>query len=143
MTAKKANKAALFSAIIFPGAGLWWLKHYGRASIFIVAAIGSLGYIITTLYNSIMPIYSKMLRDAEEGLIVVDASNFSSMFTKLYQEMYQGVAAHQSQLNAAQCIFIACWLCSIASSYFVGKKMDLAESTAKESNNKSNTKPNA
>ncbi len=136
MAVKKANKAALFSAIIFPGAGLWWLKQYGRASIFIVSAIGSLGYIVTTLYNSIMPIYSKMLRDAEEGLIVVDASNFLSVFTKLYQEMYQGVAAHQSQLNAAQFIFIACWLCSIASSYFVGKKMDLAESTAKENTRK-------
>ncbi len=136
MAVKKANKAALFSAIIFPGAGLWWLKQYGRANIFIVSAIGSLGYIVTTLYNSIMPIYSKMLRDAEEGLIVVDASNFLSVFTKLYQEMYQGVAAHQSQLNAAQFIFIACWLCSIASSYFVGKKMDLAESTAKENTRK-------
>ncbi len=136
MAVKKANKAALFSAIIFPGAGLWWLKQYGRASIFIVSAIGSLGYIVTTLYNSIMPIYSKMLRDAEEGLIVVDASNFLSVFTKLYQEMYQGVAVHQSQLNAAQFIFIACWLCSIASSYFVGKKMDLAESTAKENTRK-------
>ena len=133
MTVKKANKAALFSAVIFPGAGLWWLKHYGRASIFIVSAIGSLGYIVTALYNSIMPIYSKMLRDAEEGLIVVDVTNFSSIFTKLYQEMYQGVAAHQSQLNAAQFIFIACWLCSIASSYFVGKKVDLAESTPKKS----------
>ena len=138
MTVKKANKAALFSAVIFPGAGLWWLKHYGRASIFIVSAIGSLGYIVTTLYNSIMPIYNKMLRDAEEGLIVVDATNFSSIFTKLYQEMYQGVAAHQSQLNAAQFIFIACWLCSIASSYFVGKKMDLAENAIKASNTKTN-----
>jgi hypothetical protein len=136
MTMTKAGKAALFSAIIFPGAGLWWLKHYGRASIFILSAIGSLGYIVTTLYNSIMPIYNKMLRDAEEGLIVVDATNFSSMLSKLSQEMYQGVAAHQSQLNAAQFIFIACWLCSIASSYFVGKKMDLAESTTKENTTK-------
>ena len=125
MAMNKASKAALFSAIIFPGAGLWWLKHYGRAGIFIVSAVASLGYIITTVYNSVAPIYNKMLRDAEEGLIVVDATNSSSMFIKLYQEMYQGMAAHQSELNAAQFIFIACWLCSIVSSYFVGKEMDL------------------
>ena len=132
MAMTKAEKAALFSTIIFPGAGLWWLKHYGRASIFIVAAIGSLGYIITTLYNSIEPTYSKMLRDAEEGLIVVDTTTLLSMATKLHHEIYQNLAAHQSQLNAAQFIFIAGWLCSIASSYFVGKKIDLAESTAKK-----------
>ena len=131
MAMTKASKAALFSAIIFPGAGLWWLKHYVRAGIFIVSAIGSLGYIITTVYNSVAPIYNKMLRDAEEGLIVVDATNFSSTFIKLYQEMYQGMAAHQSELNAAQFIFIACWLCSIVSSYFVGKKMDLENGTHK------------
>ncbi len=132
MTVKKANKAALFSAIIFPGAGLWWLKHYGRASIFIVSAIGSLGYIITTLYNSIAPTYSKMLRDAEEGLIVIDMPTLLGMATKLHHDIYQNLAAHQSQLNAAQFIFIACWLCSIASSYFVGKKLDLAESSTKK-----------
>jgi len=131
MAMTKASKAALYSTIIFPGAGLWWLKNYMRASIFIVSAIGSLGYIITTVYNSVAPIYNKMLRDAEEGLIVVDATNFSSMFIKLYQEMFQGIAAHQSQLNAAQFIFVACWLCSIVSSYFVGKKMDLAETPSK------------
>lgn len=131
MAMTKASKAALFSAIIFPGAGLWWLKHYIRASIFMVSAIGSLAYIIMTVYNSIAPIYNKMLRDAEEGLIVVGATNFSSMFMKLYQEMFQGIAAHQSQLNAAQFIFVACWLCSIASSYFVGKKLDLTETPSK------------
>ena len=143
MTVKKANKAALFSAIIFPGAGLWWLKQYVRASIFIVAAIGSLGYIITTLYNSIEPTYSKILRDAEEGLIVLDTTTLLSMATKLHHEIYQNLAAHQSQLNAAQFIFIAGWLCSIASSYFVGKKMDLAGTTKENNIKESNTKTDA
>jgi hypothetical protein len=131
MTAKKANKAALFSALIFPGAGLWWLKHYGRASIFIVSTLGSLGYIINTLYHSIEPTYSKMLRDAEAGLISPDTTTLLGMATKLHHEIYQNLATHQSQLNAAQFIFIAGWLCSIASSYFVGKKMDLAEKNLK------------
>jgi len=133
MSMTKASKAALFSTIIFPGAGLWWLRLYGRASIFILSAIVSLSYIIVTLYNSIAPAYNKMLRDAEQGLIVVDGSNFLSTFNKLYQEMFQNIAAHQSQLHTAQVIFIACWLCSIASSYFAGKKIDL-ESSDKTTN---------
>lgn len=133
MTVKKSNKAALFSTIIFPGAGLWWLKHYGRASIFILPAILSLGFIIATLYNSIEPTYSNMLRDAEEGLLLVDMASLLIIAKKLHHDIYQNLATHQRQLNAAQCIFIASWLCSIISSYFVGKKMDLTESTAKES----------
>ena len=74
-----------------------------------------------------------MLRDAEEGLIVPDMTTLLSMATKLHHEIYQNLAAHQNQLNAAQFIFIACWLCSIVSSYFVGKKVDLAESAPQKS----------
>jgi hypothetical protein len=131
MSMTKANKAALLSALIFPGVGLWWLKHYGRASIFIVSAIVSLGYLIGALYRSIAPTYSKLLRDAEAGLLVVNERNFASVFNQLQQDMLQAIAAHQSQLNAAQYIFIACWLCSIISSYFVGKKLDVATASTK------------
>lgn len=132
MAMTKAGKAALFSAIIFPGAGLWWLKHYARAGIFIVSAVVALGYIVTTLYNAIAPVYNKMLRDAEEGFIVVDMTTLPSIATKLHHEVYQSLADHQSQLNAAQFIFIAGWLCSIVASYFVGKKMDLNNSDEKK-----------
>lgn len=131
MAIKKANKAALLSTFIFPGAGLWWLKHYGRASIFMLSAIASLGYILVTLYNTIMPTYNKMLRDAEAGLIVITDANFATTFSKMYQDMFHAIAAHQSQLNLAQTIFIACWLCSIISSYFVGKQLDIAHQKPK------------
>lgn len=129
MTLKKSNKAATYSAIIFPGAGLWWLKLYVRACVFIIPAGIALGYIAIKLVNSVAPIYTSMLRDAQEGLIVVDASNFISTYTKLYNEMHQGMLAQQSQLNVAEVILIASWLCSIVSSYFAGKKMDLENHT--------------
>lgn len=126
MSMNKANKAALLSALVFPGVGLWWLKHYARASIFVLSASVSLGYLINTLYRSIAPAYSKLLRDAEAGVIVINDRNFASVFNQLHHEIMQAVAAHQSQLSAAQYIFIACWLCSIMSSYFAGKKLDLS-----------------
>jgi hypothetical protein len=127
MAMTKAGKAALFSAIIFPGAGLWWLKHYKRACIFIIPAIIALWYLTSLLYNAILPAYTKMLRDIEEGIRVLDINTV----LKLTQEIHNNIAVVQSQLNAAQFIFIACWLCSIVSSYFVGKKIDLENSTKK------------
>ena len=125
MTTKKANKAALYSTFVFPGAGLWWLKQYKRACVFIVPTIGALWYIINIMYTTIAPVYQKMLRDAEEGILVVDVSSFTSIYMKLHNEMYSSIGAQQAQLQAAEVILVAAWLCSIVASYFVGKKMDL------------------
>lgn len=125
MTMKKANKAALYSALVFPGAGLWWLKNYRRAAIFIVPTLVALWYLCSNLYHSIAPVYTKMLRDAEEGILVVDPSNMSALYMKLHQEIYQSLAVQQDQLQMAKLILIAAWVCSIVSSYFAGKKLDL------------------
>jgi hypothetical protein len=124
MAMKKANKAALYSAFIFPGLGLLWLKSYKRAAVFIIPTIIALWYLCSTLYNSIAPVYAKMLRDAEEGILVVDPSNLSGLYLTLSQQIQQSIAAHQNQLYVAKAILIAAWICSIISSYFAGKRMD-------------------
>lgn len=129
MTMKKANKAALYSALVFPGAGLLWLKNYTRAAVFFIPALAALWYLCTSLYQSIAPVYAKMLRDAQEGILVVDPSNMSSLYMKLYEEIHQSIALHQEQLFIAKAILIAAWVCSIISSYAVGKKMDLESNT--------------
>jgi len=123
----KAGKAALYSAIIFPGAGLWWLKNYTRACIFMVPAIVTLWYITSIIYKSVEPAYSKLQRDAAEGLI--DVFNFGGIYSKLSEEIHRSLAAQQSQLLTVEVILIACWICSIISSYFAGKKLDLESGT--------------
>ncbi len=129
MSMKKATKAALYSAIIFPGAGLLWLKHYTRAAVFITPTLIALWYLCSTLYNSVAPVYAKMLNDAQEGILVVDPSNLDSLYLKLSQEIYQSIASHQDQLYVAKAVLVAAWLCSIVSSYFLGKKQDLLGET--------------
>lgn len=129
MAMNNAHKAVLYSAFVFPGAGLLWLKHYKRAAIFIIPTLTALWYLCYSLYNSIEPVYTKMLRDAEEGILVVDLSDMTSLYIKFHQEIDQSLAAHQSQLQVAEAILIAAWLCSIISSYFVGKKVDVNRNT--------------
>lgn len=129
MAMTKATKAALYSGLVFPGVGLLWLKSYARAAIFIVPTIAALWYLCSTLYNSIAPVYTKMLREAEEGILIVDPSNLGALYIKLHQEIYQSIAAHQDQLTLAKIILVGAWICSIISSYFLGKKLDLAETT--------------
>lgn len=126
MALTKATKAALYSALIFPGAGLLWLKHYQRAAIFIAPTLLALWYLCSTLYKSIAPVYMQMLRDARGGTLAVDPNNLGALYIKLHQEIYQAIAIHHDQLNLAKIILVAAWLCSIVSSYFAGKKLELA-----------------
>jgi hypothetical protein len=125
MAMKKANKAALYSALVFPGLGLLWLKSYKRAFLFIIPTTVMLWYLCSTLYNAIAPVYAKMLHDAEEGLLVIDPSNLNGLYITLYQEVQQSITAHQTQLFIAKTILIVVWICSIVASYFVGKKLDV------------------
>ncbi|RYZ98379.1 MAG: hypothetical protein EOO68_13895 [Moraxellaceae bacterium] len=129
MAMKKANKAALYSALVFPGLGLLWLKSYKRAAVFIIPTLVALWYLCTTLYNAIAPVYSKMLRDAEEGLLVVDPSNLNGLYATLYQQIQDSIAIHQEQLYIAKAILITAWICSIISSYFLGKKLNDEKTT--------------
>ncbi len=120
---KKANKAALYSALIFPGAGLLWLKNYKRAAIFVIPSLWALWYLFATLYSAIAPTYLQMLSDAREGLI--DISDFGSLYAQLHHEIYQNIATRQETLNTAITILIAAWFFSIVSSFLVGRKMDM------------------
>ena len=122
----KSTKAALYSAFIFPGAGLWWLKHYARACIFIIPTCLSLWYLTTKLYDGVAPVYAKLQLQAAEGLI--DISDMGAIYGKLSTEIHRSLA--EQHLGAVEAILVACWLCSIVSSYFVGKKLDL-ENTSK------------
>jgi uncharacterized membrane protein len=80
-----------------------------------------------------MPVYSKMLRDAQEGILIVDANTVTGIYLKLYQEIHHSIDAMQNQLHMAEAILVAAWICSIASSYFLGKQLD-AEALKNESN---------
>jgi len=127
-TNNRATKAAIFSAFIFPGAGLWWLKHYARACIFIIPTCISLWYIATKLYEGVAPVYKNLQRQAAEGLI--DVTDIMHIYSKLSVEIHRSLAAQQSQLGTVELILVACWLCSIVSSYFVGKQLDMASNNS-------------
>lgn len=124
----KAVKAALFSAIIFPGAGLWWLKHYWRACVFIIPTGLILIYLSRMFWQLLAPIQNKLQRQVEMGAI--DPFDLAGLYVRLYKELFLALEPHQAQLEFAKYTLIACWLCSIFSSYFAGKKIEQSASVS-------------
>lgn len=125
MAMKKSEKAALYSAVVFPGAGLWWLKHYWRACVFIVPAGLSLIYITKCLWVIVTTLRDRIL----EGTLRLDIFDLTRSVEGISRAAEKLMQDNHYNLPFAEYILVAAWLCSIASSYFTGKKMELPEAT--------------
>lgn len=120
---QKSTKAALLSALVFPGVGLWSLKYYWRACIFVIPAGIALWYITTCLSLIVNTLVEKVVNQT----LAIDMFNLdrtAEIVSKLADHI---IIEQHLHLHFAEIMLITCWLCSIAASYFVGKKIDLQE----------------
>ena len=124
---QKSIKAALYSALVFPGIGLLVLKQYKRACVFIIPAALAVAYLTKIISAAADKITAELVKQAEQGHLIVDISTIESLSNKIYQDMLAALAAQQTQLNFAEYVFIASWICSIFSSYFVGKQIERSD----------------
>lgn len=111
---QKSTKAALYSAFVFPGVGLYWLKEYGRGSIFFIPALIAMLYILNGLILVSGEINAKAVTNPD---MYLDVAFLISAITS-------SIARNIPYLIQAKWFFIAAWLLSIASSYVVGLKQD-------------------
>jgi len=123
MAMTKSTKAALYSALVLPGAGLWWLKHYWRACVFLIPASLSLIYITKCL---LLIINTIMLRMAD-GALMVDMFNLTQTTTLIGNLADQITENNHMHLGLAENLLMISWACSIVSSYFAGKKLEQTE----------------
>ena len=119
---KKSTKAALFSAVIFPGAGLYLLKHYVRASIFFVPALIAIIYIVNGINTVVQEVTAKASANPNA---LLDTSRLSN-------EILAGIASHMPFYHQATWLFVISWIISIVSSYFAGKRQELLDAQAPE-----------
>ncbi|ACE83914.1 hypothetical protein [Cellvibrio japonicus] len=111
---KISTKAALYSAFIFPGAGLWYLKHHSRALVFGIPALLAVIYLFVGAWRIAQRIAEDLSRD------ILATGQFNLNLGEILLQVRQATAADPS-LEQAQWFFVAAWLISIFSSYAVGR----------------------
>lgn len=110
---KKPLKAALFSALIFPGAGQLLLKKYTSAFLFGVVAVIGLYLLLSNLMARVQEIVDKI----QSGEVSPDLVTIIELVNE------QSLTSAQS-LSPAFLLFMIAWLVSIIEAYRVGKKED-------------------
>lgn len=108
---KKPLKAALFSALLFPGAGQLLLKKYTSAIFYASFAFIGLYLLLSNLLTRAQEIIDKIQR----GEVAFDLVVISELIS-------QQTANATESLNPAVMIFLIAWLVSIVEAYRVAKK---------------------
>ena len=117
-----AKRAAILSATIFPGVGLFYLRHYVRGCIFAIPA----ALIIILLFKNLFDVTLRLNAELQEQAA---AGNFDFDIAHMAKEL-QGAIFASPYWDDGKWILLASWLLSIISSYFAGKKMDLANNSS-------------
>ncbi len=107
---KRSSKAALLSALIFPGIGHIVLKQYLRGSVLMLFALVALSVIVARIYQRALTVVDRI----SSGEIPVDAGAIAEMVSSSTS------AADSLIENIALLVLAACWLIGIIDSYRLG-----------------------
>ena len=118
-TFSTAKRAAILSATIFPGAGLFFLRNYVRGCIFALPAL----IVIFMLFKNLFAVANKLSKElAEEAAQGNTAIDVTHMWNSLHGALFTSPYWEQGKW-----ILLASWILSIISSYFAGAKIDQAK----------------
>lgn len=108
----KSVTAALWSGLVFPGAGHLFLKSYGRGIGLIVVSAISLSIIVSHAAEQALAVVAKIQADGGN----IDPSRILEMAS-------QGSASADTQsFNIAMIVFMVCWIVGVVDAYRLGKR---------------------
>jgi len=110
----KSTKAALLSALVFPGVGHIYLKKYKTGVLLAGASFAAVYYLIAKAVEGALEISEKI----QSSNVQLDIE----AITKLVSQQSSGGDAQM--LNIVTTAFVICWLIGIVDSYRVGRIRD-------------------
>ena len=113
---KKSIKAALISALVFPGIGHIVLKKYIPGFALITVSLAALYYIVSKASETAM----RVVEDIQSGGVPLDATAITALVEK------QTAGAESQLINIATLAIVVCWIIGIIDSYRIGLAQDKA-----------------
>lgn len=112
----KATKAALMTALIFPGCGHFYLKSKLRGAIFTLFSVGCL-YVLTSYVLNIANDISERILSGDIPL------NVTSLMTEISSQLNNNEGASP---NITILLLLSCWGIAIIDSFILGRKLAIA-----------------
>ena len=113
----KSTKAALLSALVFPGSGHIYLKRYIPGGVLIAAALAATYHIVSIAVQNALSIVEQIQR----GEVSADAISITELATQ------QSAANGSQSIELATIVLILCWIIGIVDAYRLGQAQDRTE----------------
>lgn len=110
---KTSTRAALLSALVFPGAGHLYLKKYPVGIGLLVISVGLLYVVLTGVVDEAVAISEQL----QSGAVPASAASISAL-------LEQTQAVQTDALNLASTALLVCWLAGIVDAYRLGMRRD-------------------
>lgn len=110
---KRATKAVLLSALVFPGLGHLYLKRWAAG----IVLSGVAAYAVYTIASVTMRIAMDVIHKIESSGLAPDIDTITALVT-------QQVTGSEQATDMATIAFAACWLLGIVGSYLHGRAQD-------------------
>ena len=104
----RSGKAALLSALIYPGIGHLYLRQFARGWVLIAITSISLGYIVAQLVGAAMDIADRMI----SGSVATDTDTLTGLLMEQISGGLYPVAAWSIAI---------CWLWGVVDAYRIGR----------------------
>ena len=111
---KKSTKAALLSALVFPGVGNFYLKRYISGAVIAGAAVVALYVLISNAVHRALEIVDKLQR----GEIQPDMAVITELVSK------QPLGTEALLIDIATALLILAWIIGIVDAYRCGRFQD-------------------
>ena len=113
----KSSKAALLSALVFPGVGHLFLKKHITGAVLVCASLAALYLIAADIWEKALAIVEKI----ERGEVSPDVAAIAELLSR------QPMGNESQLLDAALPVLVICWVIGIADSYRCGRALDKNE----------------
>lgn len=107
---KPSIKAALISALIFPGLGHLALKRGARGCLFMLPALAAVVYLL----RSVLQLIDQLLNELNNGTLTLDPV---AVLERVHASGIDNAAT-----NLASLVCILCWVGSIADALWLGRR---------------------
>ena len=116
---KQSYKAALFSALVYPGSGHLMLKQYPMGLLLAGTATGCLGALVYRAFAIAGTISDKILM----GEIPLDIARINDEISM------QMAAGGSTMVTISTWLLVVCWVAGTADAFRLGRRRDRADNT--------------
>ncbi len=114
----KTRKSVLLSALVFPGAGQYYLKRYRTAALLIITSLASVYVIVVEAVKQARII----LKEMEASGYVISPERIAELSTQAANN------ANTTETSFAWALIIICWVVGVIDAYRSGKQADKKQS---------------